>query len=100
MDATLTELLTARPEPERVCPGLSAALAACAFAEVTDIGEAPNLVRAAMDHANHGEFHEARMLLVAGQHLLRATAARRALLIPARRDPVPAAAAVSSAPAG
>jgi hypothetical protein len=94
VDATLTELLTARPEPDRVCPGLSAALAACAFAEVDDIGDAPNLLRAAVDHAHHEEFAEARMLLVAGQHVLRATAARRALLIPARRDPVPAAAGV------
>jgi hypothetical protein len=90
VDATLTELLTAKPEPDRVCPGLSAALAACAFGEVTDVGDAPGLLRAAVDHAWHQEFAEARMLLVAGQHVLRATAARRALVIPTRRDPVPA----------
>lgn len=90
VDATLTELLTARPEPDRVCPGLSAALTACAFGEVDDIGDAPDLLRAAVDHARHEEFAEARMLLVAAQHVLRATATRRALLIPSRRDPVPA----------
>jgi hypothetical protein len=90
VDATLTELLTAKPEPDRVCPGLSAALAACAFGEATDIGDAPSLLRAAVDHAWHLEFAEARMLLVAGQHVLRSTAARRALVIPVRRDPVPA----------
>ncbi len=90
VDAALTELLSARPEPDRVCPGLSAALAACAFAEADDLGDAPSLLRAAVDHARHVEFAEARMLLVAGQHVLRATAARRALLIPARRDPAEA----------
>ncbi|QUQ67382.1 hypothetical protein JJ691_51160 [Kutzneria sp. CA-103260] len=93
MDAALTELLSAQPEPERVCPGLSAALSACAFAEIDDIGDAPRLLRAAVDHAGYEEFAEARMLLVAGQHVLRATVARRALLIPTRRDPAPAEAA-------
>jgi len=97
VDATLAELLSARPEPARVCPGLSAALSACAYAEVDDIGDAPSLLRAAVDHANYGELVEARMLLVAGQHVLRATAARRTLLIPARRDPVPAEALNSGA---
>ena len=100
VDATLTELLTARPEPDRVVPGLSAAITACAFGAVDDLGDAPGLLRAAVDHATHSEFAEARMLLVAGQHALRATAARRAVLIPARRDPTPAEAAVSPAPAG
>ena len=94
MDAALTELLSAHPEPDRVCPGLSAALSACAFAGVDDLGDAPSLLRAAVDHASHEELAEARMLLVAGQHVLRATAARRALLIPSRRDPVPAETAV------
>jgi hypothetical protein len=91
VDAALTELLSARPEPDRVCPGLSAALAACAFTEADDdLGDAPSLLRAAVDHARHEEFAEARMLLVAGQHVLRATAARHALLIPTRRDPAEA----------
>ncbi|MBB5890142.1 hypothetical protein [Kutzneria kofuensis] len=97
VDATLTELLSAKPEPDRVCPGLSAALTACAFGEVVGLGDAPSLLRAAVDHADHEEFAEARMLLVAGQHVLRATATRRALVIPARRDPAPVEAAV---PAG
>ncbi|MFC0540376.1 hypothetical protein [Kutzneria chonburiensis] len=88
VDATLTELLSAQPEPDRVCPGLSSALAACAYGETTDLGDAPSLLRAAVDHAWHLEFAEARMLLVAGQHVLRATAKRRPLVIPARRDPV------------
>jgi hypothetical protein len=96
VDAALTELLTARPEPDRVCPGLSAAITACAFGAADDVGDAPSLLRAAVDHANHEEFAEARMLLVAGQHVLRATAARRAVLIPARRDPAPAPATVST----
>jgi hypothetical protein len=96
VDATLTELLTARPEPDRVCPGLSSALAAVAFSDADDVGDAPDLLRAAVDHARHEEFAEARMLLVAGQHVLRATAARRALLIPARRDPAPAETAATT----
>ena len=100
VDAALTELLSARPEPDRVCPALAAAITACAFGAVDDIGDAPSLLRAAVDHAGHAELAEARMLLVAGQHALRATAARRALLIPARRDPTPVQAAVSVAPAG
>ena len=100
VDAALTELLSARPEPARVCPGLSAALAACAFGEVDDLGDAPCLLRAAVDHAHHEEFAEARMLLVAGQHVLRAKAARRALRIPSRRDPVPAEAAPTPVPTG
>jgi hypothetical protein len=89
VDATLTELLTTRPEPDRVCPRLSAALTDCAVAD--DLGDAPRLLRAATDHARFGELAEARMLLVAGQHILLAVAARGAVVIPTRRDPVDAA---------
>jgi hypothetical protein len=98
VDATLTELLTARPDPDRVCLDLSAALTACAIADVEDIGDAQRLLRAAVDHARFGELAEARTLLVAGQHVLRAAVARRAVQIPTRREAVEVG--VSSAPAG
>lgn len=73
VDATLTDLLTARPDPRhRAYIELAAVLAEVVPPEgPCPLAEAVALVGAAHEHAGYSEFSEARLLMVAGQRVLR-----------------------------
>ena len=73
VDATLTDLLTARPDPRhRAYTELAAVLDEVVPPEQhCPLGEAVALIGAAHEHAGYHEFAEARLLLVAGQRVLR-----------------------------
>jgi hypothetical protein len=73
VDATLTDLLTARPDPRhRAYTDLAAALnEVVPPAQPSPLDEAVALIGAAHEHAGYSEFAEARLLLLAGRRLLR-----------------------------
>jgi len=71
--AILTDLLSAEPDPrQRAYAQLASVLTALSPARPSTLAEATVLIGAACEHAQYCEYAEARLLMVAGQRVLRA----------------------------